>query len=539
MRLKEVSNMVIENKVGFVETPKEIAELMVELSSIKRDGKVLDTGCGRGIFLEVLNSYNYKNVYGIEIDREFYEYCRTKWGKLYNIIFGDFLSYEFKDKFDLIIGNPPYAHFNQLPTELANRVKNIIGGCEGDIYYAFIMKSISLLKEGGELIYIVPYHFFYNTYAKIVRETILKNGKLEIIIDLDEVKLFKDENPETIIFKFRKGKFNLNKEKIILLNIKTRKTTPTEIRNKALEALKHRQSNYLFDYKEVDHFKDSNAWSSFYIETFDFPSVKLGEIARVGVGLVTGFDKAFRLKRDEYHVLADKEKVLVKKFVKAVNCKRYLVDGFAYYVLINDNIKDEELLKNLYPNIYRKLAMYKTDMINRYLPKDKKWFNWQALRNYDFLMNNLNKKRIYVPVLDRKPYNRFCLGEENLLPAGDVLFIQPYNEEDLYFLLGYLNSNFFRKYYLSKGGRRGGRIAFTQKLLENIEIPLFSKDVKEEIKMTVLEILSSLRNGEDISDKEQKIEKIIYEALKNKKFEVSKSTEEETKSLEVWLYGKI
>ena len=87
----------------------------------------------------------------------------------------------------LVLGNPPYAHLNQLPKETAERVRQIISTLEGDVYYAFIIQSIKLLKEGGELIYIVPYHFFYNTYAKVVREHILKNGKIEIIVDLDEV----------------------------------------------------------------------------------------------------------------------------------------------------------------------------------------------------------------------------------------------------------------------------------------------------------------------------------------------------------------
>jgi type I restriction-modification system DNA methylase subunit len=104
----------------------------------------------------------------------------------------------------LVIGNPPYTHFNQLPKETAEQVKRIIGTSEGDIYYAFIIHSINLLHKDGELIYIVPYHFFYNTHAKVVREHILKNGKIEIIIDLDEVRLFKNVTPETIIFKFKK-----------------------------------------------------------------------------------------------------------------------------------------------------------------------------------------------------------------------------------------------------------------------------------------------------------------------------------------------
>jgi len=59
----------------------------------------------------------------------------------------------------LVIDNPPYAHFNQLPKETAEKVKRIIETSEGDIYYAFIIHFVNLLQEGGEMIYIVPYHF--------------------------------------------------------------------------------------------------------------------------------------------------------------------------------------------------------------------------------------------------------------------------------------------------------------------------------------------------------------------------------------------
>lgn len=198
------------NKIGFAETPKEIVELMVDLASIDKNDTVLDTGSGKGVFLQGLKDKGYKNIYGIEIDKEFYDYCKKISN---NVIFGDFLSYEFSERFSLIIGNPPYAHFNQLPTQLKKKVREIIGTSESDIYYAFILKAISLLKENGELIYIVPYHFFYNTYAKSLRETILKFGKIEIIIDLDEARLFRNENPEVVIFKFKKGKYNLENEK--------------------------------------------------------------------------------------------------------------------------------------------------------------------------------------------------------------------------------------------------------------------------------------------------------------------------------------
>jgi adenine-specific DNA-methyltransferase len=509
----------MSKRISFVETPREIVRLMVKLSTIQKDEPVLDTGCGNGIFLEVLKEEGYKNILGIEIDEELYKTCISKG---FRVVLGDFLSYEFKEQFGLIIGNPPYAHFNQLPKQISENVRKIIGTSEGDIYYAFIIKSINLLKEGGELIYIVPYHFFYNTYAKIVREHILKNGKIELVIDLDEIRLFKGENPETIIFKFKKGFFNLSREKIKILNIKAKKIAPSEIMITAIETLNNKSSNKIWNYKEINHFTTPAIWSSYLPSSISqspqFPSVKLNQIAKVGVGPVSGFDKAFSISEEELLKLHENEKALVKKFVKAKNCIRFITQGSHYYILIEDKM-NEDGLRSEYPNIYSKLSKFKNALSNRYLPEGKKWFHWQALRNYNFLTSNLLKKRIYVPALDRKPYNRFSLGEENLLPSSDVIFIQPYKEDDVLFLLGFLNSQFFRDYYLSNGGRRGGRVAFTQRILEEIRIPLFSADEKEKIKNITKEIIDKLKKGENTEKEEKKIERIIYESIKYQKFE--------------------
>ncbi len=511
MNFRDMAITGNSKKIGFVETPLEIARLMVKLSTVKKNSSVLDTGCGMGVFLDELDKAGYTNCYGIEIDQELYEVCKRKFEGKYTILLSDFLTFNPKEKFDLIIGNPPYVHFNQLTLETQEITKKILKTRECDIYYAFILKSIELLKDNGELIYIVPYHFFYNTYAKMLREYILHYGKFEIIIDLDETRIFNEENPETIIFKFIKGKFDLKQEKIILLNIKRKNSKPSEIYEKSLSALETKKSNDLFTYNVIPHYTTIEPWSTFYINIPRFKYVKLKEISKVGVGFVSGFDKAFILNGNEK--LTQEEQKMVKKFIKSQNCERYFTKGYVSYIFIDDNIKDEEHLKRNYPNIYAKLLFYKEEMSNRYLNK-KNWFNWQALRNYDFLMKNLNKKLIYVPVLDRRPYNRFSLGEEKLLPSGDVLFIHPFNEDDLYFLLGYLNSSFFRDYYLAKGGRRGGRIAFTQRLLENVEIPLFSEETKSNIINIVLKILNNKNDIEKIYELDKELDFIIRSQLK-------------------------
>jgi adenine-specific DNA-methyltransferase len=489
-------------RVGFVETPREIAKLMVELATVCRKEAVLDVGCGRGVFLEVLKEEGYENIYGVEIDEELFRYCRESFE---NVILGDFLTYEFEQPFGLIVGNPPYAHFSNIPTHLAKSVKEITKTGEGDIYYAFILRALSLLKEGGELIYIVPYHFFYNTHAKHLRETLLSSGKIELIIDLDEARLFRGENPETVIFKFKKGRYDLQKEKIAVLRLKRIRAKPLEIYTKTRECILKQSSNDLFVYQEIPHYLNAKPWSVYTFTLPKIPCLKLKDLAKVGVGLVSGFDKAFLVLPEELNSFTDRELALVRRFIKAKNCKRFITQGYEFYILVDESMKDEEELKECYSNIYKKLLPFKEEMLRRHLPHTKKWFHWQALRNYRFLLSNLNKKRIYVPTLDRHPQNRFSLGEGGLLPHGDVLFIQPYNEEDTLFLLGYLNSTFFREYYLSRGPRRGGRIAFTQKVLENSEIPLLPETTRTQISEITKEVLKNPANKQSLEKELNKI----------------------------------
>ncbi len=498
-------------RISFVKTPPEIAELMVKLSSKDQTARVLDTGCGHGVFLEELRKAGYSSCVGIELDSNLYKLCSTQFS-YFEILNVDYLDYMPNEKFDLIIGNPPYAHYRSLPDNMRRKVRNITNTSKSDIYYAFILKSIELLNDNGELIYIVPYHFFYNTHARKVREVLLKNGKFEIIIDLSELQIFKNERPEIVIFKYRKGKFDLTSEKIRLLNISVKNAKKEKLRYLVLDALSNQKDNEYFNYSEIPHFTTAEIWSSSPVRLIKFKSRLLKDIAKVGVGLVSGFDEAFRISPEEKENLKEKELMLVKKFVKSNNCQRYFVTGFAEYIVIDDSIKTEDELQT-FSYFYEKLSPYKEQMQKRYLPPPKKWFQWQALRNYKFLKKNLDKMRIYVPALDRHKYNRFSLGAPNLLPAGDVLFIQPKDDRDLYFLLGYLNSNFFRNYYMVRGGRRGNRMSFTQRLLASSEIPEFKESIKNKITDLVKAILNSTNNNE-IEKLDAELNMIISDEVK-------------------------
>ncbi len=494
-----------ESLVSFVETPHEISRLMVDLISKPKNIEILDTGCGRGIYLNTLILSDFKNIDGIELNKSLYNFCKSSFKDvtLYN---HDYLVWESPKKYDVIIGNPPYLHYNSLPAKTQKNVFNITKTGESDIYYAFIIKSIELLKENGELIYIVPYQFFYNTHAEIVRKKIVENGYFEIIIDLDEVRLFKGENPEPIIFKFIKNKNKVPKL-IKVIRLKKRNTNPGEILQKAVNALNEQKENELFYYYTKQKFRNyKEIWSSYpKIDIHEY--IKLNDVAFVGVGLVSGFDKVFRIRNDDAIHFNEKEREWIFDFVKAINCEGFRIKGYEKYILIDEKIKDELSLSKNYPNIYPKLLKYKQVMSNRYIPSHKKWFHWQALRNKKLLDKYMDHPKIFVPALDRSKINRFSISELNAYPSGDVLVIIPFNVDPFY-LLGYLNSDFFRNYYLSHGARRGHRIVYTQKIMSNMKIPAFNNKVIKIIAKLTKEILITSDHT-----KRQSINNVIKKAL--------------------------
>ncbi len=495
--------------IAFVETPEPIVNLMIgSISDNKKSNdriSILDSGSGKGIFIEMLKKVGFTNISGIELDDDLCNYTKSKFPNL-NIHNLDYLEWITNSKYDIIIGNPPYCHFNSLPKQMKIKVADIVGNKESDIYYAFIMKSIDLLKTGGELIYIVPYGFFFNTYAKVVRDKIKQNGYIEIIIDLDESRLFEGENPETIIFKFVKTQQKVHPQ-IRILRIKNRNLNAKKIKSEALKTLETSESSSYFDYHEHDMFSEENVIWTTYPEKILKEYYFLKNVAWIGVGLVSGFEKAYTVSEDFKKTLNNTEKNLLLNCIKARNCKGFWTEGYTEYVLLDKKILTEKELKEKCPQIYLKIADYKESMSVRYLPENKKWFHWQALRNYEKLKTFKDDPKIFVPNLDRSTSNRFSLISKPLFPSGDVLTIVP-QKKDPFFLLGYLNSHFFRDYYLSAGARRGHRISYTQRIMANIKIPKFSKSIEDEISKIAQEIF----NGKDTSSR-SKIDDLILENL--------------------------
>lgn len=109
--------------------------------------------------------------------------------------------------FDIIVGNPPYIRAENMPRDerdyyMAGDFETAYG--RFDIFILFLERAIKLLKEGGQLGFIIPYAALTQNYAKRLRKFILDNCVVDTIVDLSKYKVFEQAEVATCILILRK-----------------------------------------------------------------------------------------------------------------------------------------------------------------------------------------------------------------------------------------------------------------------------------------------------------------------------------------------
>ncbi|MEY3201668.1 MAG: hypothetical protein RIR70_1218 [Pseudomonadota bacterium] len=170
-------------------TPPAIVERMIALR--QRFGSVLDPACGDGAF-----SSRIPGCVALEIDARFAPD---------EALVMDFFDYPEREKFDTIIGNPPYVRFQDIADDTRARLDLARFDARSNLYLFFIEKALRHLKPGGELIFITPRDFLKATSAAGLNKLLFEQGTLTDLIDLGDSSVFSGVTPNCIIWRFEKG----------------------------------------------------------------------------------------------------------------------------------------------------------------------------------------------------------------------------------------------------------------------------------------------------------------------------------------------
>jgi adenine-specific DNA-methyltransferase len=186
-------------------TPKSIREALIEkLPNTLKNPKILDPGCGTGEFLITAQKY-FKNpkLYGWDVDNKLVDIAKkvVPDAKLEN---KDSLFNEEYEKYDFVIGNPPYFEFKP-SKEIKNKFNHIING-RVNIFNLFVYQGIKWLKDGGYLAYVIPPSMNNGAYFSKLREFIVDNTNIEYLHILDDPKMFKGALQSTMLLILKKGK---------------------------------------------------------------------------------------------------------------------------------------------------------------------------------------------------------------------------------------------------------------------------------------------------------------------------------------------
>lgn len=192
-------------KDGKVYTPENIVDFMLSGLNIKKDSRILEPSCGMGTFLSKLETLS-DNVDAYDLDEAALNYDKEHF-KNVNYRLKDYLDV-IEGGYDFIIGNPPYIRFQDLDELTRFKLKHMIIGKSGnpDLYYAFIEKSVSLLKPNGVLRFIIPNTWIINTHAKGLRVLLAQYDVS--VFDYQSEKVFDDADTYTCILTLRKSNNN-------------------------------------------------------------------------------------------------------------------------------------------------------------------------------------------------------------------------------------------------------------------------------------------------------------------------------------------
>lgn len=501
---------------GAIYTPKRIRNYINDHCLNNYSGmnkiRVADIACGCGGFLmDIAKSIHYatkksyydiyrENIFGIDIQPYSVDRCKILLSLLaisdgeiadfeYNLLCADTLDYftdkwnHDYDKFDIIVGNPPYVCGRNIEAETKNKTTlyEVCDSGSTDLYIPFFQIAIEMLKEGGTMGYITMNSFLKSLNARKLRAYFMNNHYDISIIDFRGHQVFKGKSTYTCLFFLEKKNSNVL-HYCCDENQKLNRTPKFDnIRFETLNAEKGWNLN---------ENESSNRFESVGIPLFEYCQTRHG-IATLSnqtyIFTPEGEDELYYyLKKDD--VVYPIEKNICRNIINSnkLNSDIRMEDIvrkviFPYWIDVKGkaHVYSEDHFEKDYLCAYSYLESQREILDSRDKGKIDKYPTWYAYgRTQSLVMPPI---KLFFPKIANKPLSCIIVNDETLLLYNGMAFVgndmqkmkilQKVMESDIFWKYVTANSKPYTSGYYSLNGAN----------IKNFGIPVFTHREEQEL----------------------------------------------------------